>query len=72
MQRALRGIATVVIMAGGIMLSSTKAANAASGGGCPSGPEGFFCQWCGEMPGCSIDHCIFTVGGGDCSCSYNC
>jgi hypothetical protein len=24
------------------------------------------------MAGCSIDHCIFTWGGGDCSCSYNC
>jgi hypothetical protein len=24
------------------------------------------------MAGCSIDHCSFTWGGGDCSCSYNC
>jgi hypothetical protein len=71
MQKTLRGVATVIIMAGGMMLSSAKVASA-NAGGCPSGPEGFFCEWCGDMAGCSIDHCSFTWGGGDCSCSYNC
>lgn len=71
MEKMLRGVATLIIMVGGLMLSSAQVASADMGG-CPSGSDGLFCGWCGDMPGCTLDHCVYTPGGGPCGCTYNC
>jgi len=60
----------MVVMIAGMTLRTASVAHADDG--CPTDGGDRQCGWCGEMAGCTLDHCVWTPGGGPCGCTYNC
>jgi hypothetical protein len=73
MQKALRIAATLVVLAGGMSLTSARPAHA--GEGCPSGLGTLDCEWCGDGghgSNCTLYGCEWRTDGTSCSCKYDC